>query len=154
MLKKRKSAKPAAETLEAPREVASVSEDPHSERQILEVVEETAHVTKRVIDRGSVKISKIVTEHVEVIPAPTIHEEIDIEHVAREVWLDRPAKVRTEGDTVIIPVMEEVIVTEKRLLLREEIYVRRRKVTVPGEEEITLRKETVTVEDDRNRTKE
>ena len=33
--------------------------------------------------------------------------------------------VRTEGDVLIIPVLEEVLVVEKRLVLKEELHVRR-----------------------------
>jgi uncharacterized protein (TIGR02271 family) len=124
-----------------------------TERRVIPVVQESAHVIKRVVDRGSVKVSKIVSEHEEVIPIPTVHDEIEIEHVARDKWLKRPAKTRREGDTIIIPVMEEVTVTEKRLILREEIYIRRRQVTVPAEEKVTLRREQVRIEDNRDRTR-
>jgi hypothetical protein len=37
--------------------------------------------------------------------------------------IDEPAKPRQEGDTMIYPVMEEVLVVQKKLVLKEEIYV-------------------------------
>ena len=116
---------------------------------VIPVVHETATVTKRQVDRGSVRVSKLVSEHEEQIDTSTIEDEIVIEHVARNTWLKKPQKARVEGDTVIIPIMEEVTVVEKRLILREEIYVRRKKVTKPATETVRLRREEIRVEDNR-----
>ena len=44
--------------------------------------------------------------------------------------------VRREGDVVIVPVMEEVLVVEKRLMLKEELHIRI---------DVTRREETRTV---------
>lgn len=35
-------------------------------------------------------------------------------------------EIRTEGDVTIVPVLEEVLVVEKRLVLKEELHIRRR----------------------------
>jgi stress response protein YsnF len=45
--------------------------------------------------------------------------------------LDKPAEPRQEGDTLIVPLMEEVLVLEKRLLLREELHITRRREQNP-----------------------
>ncbi|HEX9985595.1 MAG TPA: DUF2382 domain-containing protein [Thermoanaerobaculia bacterium] len=123
------------------------------EEVIIPVVEETATVTKRQVDRGGVRVRKVVHEREEVIDTSTYYEEIEIEHVARNTWLKKPLKPRTEGDTVIIPIMEEVVVTETRLLLREEVYIRRKKIKTPKSETVKLRREEVQVEDDRPKTR-
>lgn len=120
---------------------------------VIPVIEETAEVLKRTVDRGGVRVSKVVTERVETIDTSTIEEEIEIEHIERNTWLDKPAETRQEGDTLIIPVMEEVTVVEKRLLLREELHIRRKQVHKPATEEVRLRREEVQVEDTRKRRK-
>ena len=33
--------------------------------------------------------------------------------------------IREEGDTIVIPIVEEMLVIERRLLLKEEVRVRR-----------------------------
>lgn len=115
------------------------------------MIEETARVVKRAVDRGTVRVSKVVRETEEVIDTSTIQDEIEIEHVARNTWLKKPAKARREGDVLIIPVMEEVTVVEKRILLREELYVRTKKVRKPAKEKVRLRREEVIVEDGRRK---
>jgi stress response protein YsnF len=54
--------------------------------------------------------------------------------------------VRTHGDTTIIPIVEEVLVVEKRLILKEELHVRRVVSNDEVEVPITLRKQRAVVE--------
>ena len=97
------------------------------------------------------RVSKVVREEEELVDTSTLEDEIEIEHVARGTWLTKPAKTRRDGDTIIVPVMEEVTVVEKRLRLVEEIHIRRRQVTRPKKERVRLRKEEIRVEDTRRR---
>ena len=60
---------------------------------------------------------------------PLFREDCDVERVPIKRMIDQPAEVRQEGDTLIIPLMEEVLVVEKRLMLREELHIRRRRET-------------------------
>ena len=121
------------------------------EEIVVPVVRETARVTKRAVDRGAVRVSKVVTEEVEVVDTSTVADEIEIEHVARNTFLKKPARTRREGDTLIVPVMEEVTVIEKRIVLVEELYIRRKQVKKPAKESVRLRKETLKIEDTRKR---
>jgi len=56
-----------------------------------------------------------------------------------------PAASRYEGDTLIIPVLKEVLVVEKKLMLVEELHIRKRNTEqiITGSE--TLRKESVEI---------
>jgi stress response protein YsnF len=54
--------------------------------------------------------------------------------------------VRTEGDVTILPVVEEVLVVETRLLLKEEIHVRRTATRETVEIPVTLRRQRAVVE--------
>jgi stress response protein YsnF len=60
--------------------------------------------------------------------------------------VDEPVPTRTEGETTIIPVMEEVLVVEKRLRLKEELHVTRRRTEHRDPQRVTLRSERVEVE--------
>jgi len=46
-----------------------------------------------------------------------------IERVKVDRFITEPVAQRQEGDTLILPVMEEVLVVEKRMMLREEIRI-------------------------------
>jgi hypothetical protein len=51
----------------------------------------------------------------------------EVEHVKVDQLMDQPATERREGDNLIFPVVEEVLVVEKKYLLKEEIHIRKRR---------------------------
>ena len=113
---------------------------------IIPVVEEQLQVDKQVIETGVVRITKHVIEESETVNIPVSRDEITVEHVAVYQYVDEAPAVRYEGETMIIPVLREVLVTEKKLLLVEEVHVTKRQITSQETQEVTLRKEEVTVE--------
>jgi stress response protein YsnF len=46
----------------------------------------------------------------------------------------------------VIPVVEEILVVERRLVLKEEIHVRRVRTTTRHRETVTLREEEIVIE--------
>ncbi|MDB5301088.1 MAG: hypothetical protein JWO87_2751, partial [Phycisphaerales bacterium] len=55
-------------------------------------------------------------------------------------------EVRREGDTLIVPLVEEVLVVEKRLVLREEVRVTTRRSQTHQPQRVTLRSEEAEIE--------
>lgn len=99
------------------------------------------------VDTGRVRITKSHHEYEETVNEPLIKEEVEIERIVINQMVEGalPA-IRDEGDTLIIPVFEEVLVVERRIRLKEELHVHRKRVIVHEKQQITLRKEEVTVE--------
>ncbi len=64
------------------------------------------------------------------IDEPLFTDEVSVERVPVNRIVDRAPETRQEGDVTIIPVIEEVITVEKRLLLREEVRIRRSRAEV------------------------
>jgi stress response protein YsnF len=89
-----------------------------------------------------------VKEREEVVEEPLLREEVVVEHVPiNRLWeVGSVPEARYEGDTLILPVLEEVVVVEKRLMLKEELHIRRIQKTVQEPQHIMLRSEEVTVE--------
>lgn len=112
------------------------------------VLQETLQVGKRTVDTGrGVRVHKTVTEEALRIDEALATQDLEIEHVPVNAWVDGPAPVqRHEGDTLVVPVLEEVLVVEKRLRLKEEIRIRARADVRHASEHVVLRSEQVTVE--------
>ena len=111
------------------------------------VIEETLDVGKQKVESGKVKVSKKIFEEEETIDVPTLHEKLSVERVAVNKYVDSPPPaIRHEGDTTIIPVLEEVVVVEKRLLLVEEVHIRKHQTEERTRQKVTLRKEEVRVD--------
>jgi len=102
----------------------------------------------RDVERGRVVIRKRVESvpHEETIEIG--HDEVDVERVAVNRAIDEVPAVRHEGDTMIVPVVEEVLVVEKRLRLVEEVRVTRRRVTESTTIRDELRREVVDISAD------
>lgn len=112
---------------------------------VIPLIEEVLDVERHRVERG-VRIRKTTEQHTEVIDASAVHSDVEVERVAINRIVDRPIPIRREGDTIIIPVMEEKAVCEKRLVLREELRVTVRRSEQHQPKEVTLRRETVVVE--------
>jgi uncharacterized protein (TIGR02271 family) len=112
---------------------------------VLPVFDEFINVEKRVIETGRVELRKTVQERVEVVDQPIFSEEVEIERVAVNRPIDEVVPSRYEGETLIIPLVEEVLVVEKRLVLREEIHVRKLRTEMSEPQEVNLRSEQVEV---------
>ena len=119
---------------------------PSNETRVIPVVEEVLEVRCRRIETGKVRITKVVHEREAEVQSPRVREEVTIERVTLNRVVDAPVAVRQEGDTLIIPVVEEVVVTEKRLIVKEELRITKRRIEEPASQQITLRREEVIVE--------
>ncbi|KQW99965.1 hypothetical protein ASC94_30820 [Massilia sp. Root418] len=110
-------------------------------------LQEELSVATRVVDTGrGVRVSKVVDERPEQVSVPLWHEELSVERVAVDVELAEPPVPRYEGDTLVMPVVEEVVVLQKRYRVREELRITRTRVQRQHTETVTLRSEEVAVE--------
>jgi uncharacterized protein (TIGR02271 family) len=116
---------------------------------VIPVVEEEAVVGKRWVQGDHVRVRKVVHEHEQAVNETLAEEKVEIERVPVNRYIDEPLRSRQEGDTLIIPVIEETLVVEKRLLLKEEIRVTTRRTERPVSQPVTLRREDVVIERER-----
>ena len=116
------------------------------DEKVVPVIEETAVVYKERVTTDTVRLHKRVHEDEQVLDIPVQIEAIEVERVPVGHWIEAPAVVRHEGDTTVYPVVEEVLVTEKRLRLVEEVRVTRRQATHNVRKQIGLRREEIVVD--------
>lgn len=111
------------------------------------VLEEQATVSKRTITTGVTTIDKHVEARDQLVSEMLQSRGASVERVPKghAVDIEHPPEVRTENGTTIVPVLEEVLVVEKRLLLKEELHIQHYVKDVPYTQEVTLRNEKVVV---------
>ena len=88
----------------------------------------------------------MVHEDEEVIREALRSEEVEVERLALDRWVEAPIPVRQEGDVTIVTLHEEVIVVEKRLKAIEEVRLTKRQTTRNADERVALRREEVILE--------
>jgi uncharacterized protein (TIGR02271 family) len=107
---------------------------------------ETAEVERRRVETRTVRIAKEVSERVEVVDEPLVAHEVVVERRPVNRIVDKAPAVRTEGDTTFFPVLEETLVIEKRLMLKEEICVTRIRHETRAPERVLLRTERARID--------
>jgi uncharacterized protein (TIGR02271 family) len=110
------------------------------------LVEERVQITKREVETGRLRVRVSVNEREEQVPVELSHDEVEVRRVPRNEPLASLPSVRIEGNVTVIPVVEEVVVVEKRLMLVEEIHVRRKSVTSTEHVPVHLRSERAEVD--------
>jgi uncharacterized protein (TIGR02271 family) len=125
--------------------MADTPED-RTEKIRVPVIEEELEVGKRRVESARVSVRTVPRERDELVEQPLESMEVEIERVAIDRQIDAAPEIRNEGETLIIPVVEERLVVEKRLFLREEIHVHRRRTVTQFRQNVTLRSQEVIVE--------
>jgi stress response protein YsnF len=115
---------------------------------ILEVVAESAVVEKRDVVTGKVRVKTLTEIDHEMVSAVLSEENVTVNRVPVNRYIDSAPDLRVENGVTIIPVVEEVLVVEKRLVLREEIHVRRSVTHHTVEDSVDLRRQRVEVQRD------
>lgn len=116
---------------------------------VVPVHREELRVRIRTVDTGrGVRVRKVVSEQAHRIDETLLCDEISVRHVPvdRIVALSDAPASRYEGDTLIVPILEEVLVVEKRLRIKEEIHITRTRRQERHAETVTLKAEAVSIE--------
>ena len=115
-----------------------MSDDQRGPSDVVHLAEEELTVRKRTVSTGSVRLSTHVEQHLEQVRETLLRTDVLMERVAINRVVDFIPDIRTEGDTLVYPIVEEVLV--KQLVLREEVRITRRKSSAPFAEDVILRR--------------
>jgi uncharacterized protein (TIGR02271 family) len=88
----------------------------------------------------------LIRQEQHTVDEPLAREEVTVERVPVDRFVSDPPPTRQEGDALVIPIVEEVLVVEKRLRLKEELWVRKRTLEERSPRTVTLRREEAVIE--------
>lgn len=128
------------------RDNKSIAGDVSAAAISIPVAREEIELSKKTVETGTVRIRKIVREHEEAIEQPLLHEEVDVQRVSINRVIDAPVAMRYEGETLIVPVVEEVLLVQKQWVLKEELHISRHVVETISSQRVVLRSEEAIVE--------
>ena len=102
-------------------------------------------VVSKAVHRTLVRATRTTTTRDQDVAAELVRDHVEVERVAIGRVVDAVPPVREDGDVLIMPVVEEEIVITKRLILREEVHLRKVRSVIQHVETVVLRDQTVTV---------
>lgn len=121
-------------------------QDAEEATEVIPILEEELQVDERKVTTGKVRVRTVVDVLDETVRASLEEETVEVTRVPIDRPIDQVPEIRTENGVMIIPVMEEVLVVEKRLILKEELHVQKRTTTEDVEIPVQRRKQRAVVE--------
>ncbi|MGI4744535.1 MAG: DUF2382 domain-containing protein [Janthinobacterium lividum] len=115
------------------------------ETEVLQLHAEQLKIGRRIRETGNVTVSTVTRTHDHLVDELLSNERVEIEHVAIDRMVDEVPAVREEGDTIIIPIVEEVVVVERRLMLKKEVRITRVRGVHHHQEVVQLRSQEAVV---------
>ena len=113
---------------------------------VIPLVEEVVGVTTERVATGRVTVRTVTDTREEPVEAALLREAVTVTRVPVDREVTVVPQVRTEGAVTIVPVLEEVLVVEKRLVLKEEVHITRANETDAIASHVTLRRQRAVVE--------
>jgi uncharacterized protein (TIGR02271 family) len=115
-------------------------------RHVLPLAEETVRIDKRQTISGKVRIRTEASSVEQVVRETLTDETVEVTRVPVGRRVERVPEIRTENGVMIVPVVEERLVIEKQLFVKEELHIRRDVRTETVEVPVTVRSEHAIVE--------
>ena len=102
-------------------------------------------VSRQRVERDIVRVATVTRSREQLVDEQVAREDVEVTRVPVGRIVEAMPPVREEGDLTIMPVVEEVIVVERRLLLKEEVHIRRVRRTQQHRETVVLREQEAVV---------
>jgi stress response protein YsnF len=103
------------------------------------LVQEHVTVDKRVVETGRVRIHSVIDEKLVRVSEELERDDVTIVRVPVNREVTELPRSREENGVLIVPILEEVVVVEKRMMLKEELHIRRDPKRERVEEAVRLR---------------
>jgi uncharacterized protein (TIGR02271 family) len=110
----------------------------------LPVIEEELKLERQTVETGRVRARTVAEERTERVTQPLLRTDVAVERVRMNEEIEAIPAIRQEGETIVVPVVEERIV--KKIFLVEEVRLTRRASTEDIDQQIKLRSQHVVVE--------
>jgi uncharacterized protein (TIGR02271 family) len=120
--------------------------DPAAPAVTLPVIAEELEVLREKVSTGAVRVRIEPMEAQTPVQLESISEEVDVERVAVGREVEARVEPWHEGDVLVVPVYEETVVLQRRIVLKEELRLRPRRERRAWEETVPLRRDRAQVE--------
>jgi stress response protein YsnF len=112
---------------------------------VLRLYAEDASVSRQTVETARVRVAKVTRVRDHIVDELLACTNVEVERVPIGRVIDAVPPVKDEGDLLVVPVVEETLVVERRLLLKEELRIRRVHSTERYRDTVKLRYQTAEV---------
>lgn len=119
---------------------------PASDPNVLQLLTEELTVGRTRVETGRVRVRVRTHRRTKAVDVSTVRHDVVVERVPIGLEVEAMPAPRQDGDTIIVPVVEEVLVLERKLILKEEVRIRRVRTSDDRQALVELRHQEATVE--------
>lgn len=127
------------------KKIAPEASDSEREGDPIKLLAEEMSLERQQVESGRVRVNVVTRERPEFVDVPLAREQVVVERVPIDKPIDAIPPIREEGDTFIVPIVEEILVLERRLMLKEELHLKRVHTTERYQQSVTLRHQEAVV---------
>lgn len=129
-----------------PENPSAVPDAPAHDPGVLHLWQEEVSFDRERVETGRVRVRTVTREHEEMVDLPLTRQHVEVERVAIGREIETMPESRQEGDVMIVPVVEEIVVTRRKLVLKEEVRLRLVRSTEQHRESVVLRRHEAVIE--------
>jgi uncharacterized protein (TIGR02271 family) len=129
-----------------PENASAVPDRPGRDADTLQLWQEEVSFDRERVETGRVRVRTVTREHEEMVDVPLTREHVEVERVPIGREIETMPASRQEGDITIVPVVEEIVVTRRKLILKEEVHLRLVRTTEQHRESVILRRHEAVIE--------
>jgi uncharacterized protein (TIGR02271 family) len=113
---------------------------------VVPVVNEELHADTIPVQTGGVRVIKHIEGHDEVLEQELRRGRVEVKRVKTDRPVDGPQPVQRVGNTLVVPVVSEVLHVEKRWVVTEEIHLTQIEERETVQQTVTVNREEAEVE--------
>ena len=106
---------------------------------------EELSVSRHEIKKANIQIALVTGTREQLMDEELTRVRVEVERVPIGRTIEVVPTISQEGDTTIIPVVEEIVVVERRLVLKEEVRIRRVSTKEQHQETVVLREQEAVI---------
>jgi uncharacterized protein (TIGR02271 family) len=111
----------------------------------LQLLAEEVSLERQTVETGRVRVSKVTHTRDHLIDELLARTSVEVKRVPIGRVIDAVPPVREDAGLTIIPIVEETLVVERRLFLKEEVHIQRLQTTERYQETVKLRHQTAEI---------
>jgi uncharacterized protein (TIGR02271 family) len=113
---------------------------------VVPVVNEELHADAVPVQTGGVRVTKHIEGHDEILEQELRKGRVEVKRVKTDRVVDGPQPIQRFGNTLVVPVVSEVLHVEKRWVLTEEIHLTQIEERETTQETVRVNREQAEVE--------
>jgi uncharacterized protein (TIGR02271 family) len=118
---------------------------PSDEKLVIPLHAETVEMSRHRVATNDVTVARLTSQHEETIDVLLNDQQVTVEYVDINEFVGEIPQIRDVGNTVIVPIFEEVLVVERRIRLKQEVRIHRQVNVRHHHETVPVRTQQVVV---------